>query len=568
LWRSENRGDSWTAISGDQTRNQERLTLPIGGRTWSWDSPWDINAMSTYNTITSIAESPVKEGVLYTGTDDGLINFTPDGGTTWEQIEVGDMPGVPATAFVNDIKADLFDVNTVYIALDNHKFGDLNPYLLKSTDNGKNWVSIKSNIPDRTLVWRIVQDHVNPDLLFAATEFGIYFSVDGGGKWIKFTSGVPTISFRDLAIQRRENDLVGASFGRGFYILDDYSALRTVTEEELQKDALLFPVRDAGWYSPRYLGVIKGASDYAAPNPPFGAVFTYYLKEKMKTLKDIRKEKERELKKAGKDAEFPGWDEVEKERLQEQPIIWLTIKDAAGNVIRKIQGNNQKGFNRTAWDFRNSALDGLSSEADLKLNYSGSRMPPGTYSVTLSKQEEDIITELAGPVSFEVVRWFEGALPGADLAESAEYGKEIERFNASYTAVTKTFDKAMERVKLMRGVLTRTQLAPGTLDSELHNLNRALVDIDQKLRGNRSKDEVGEKSLPTIRSRYSVASAGTRSSYGPTPMHKRSLEIAAEQLAEIKIEILKIVNEDIPKMEKALMDAGAPWLDGQPIPEF
>jgi photosystem II stability/assembly factor-like uncharacterized protein len=568
LWRSDNRGDSWNAISGDLTRNQERLSLPIGGRTWSWDSPWDINAMSTYNTITSIAESPLKEGLLYTGTDDGLINVTPDGGTTWEKIEVGDLPGVPATAFVNDIKADLFDVNTVYIALDNHKFGDLNPYLLKSTDMGKNWVSIKSNLPDRTLVWRLVQDHVNPNLLFTATEFGIYFTIDGGGKWIKLTGGVPTISFRDLAIQRRENDLVGASFGRGFYILDDYSALRTVTEEELNKDALLFPVRKAGWYSQRWLGVIQGASDYTAPNPPYGAVFTYYLKEKMKTLKEIRKGKERELKKAGKDITFPGWDEVEKERTQEQPQIWLTVKDAEGNVIRKIKGNNKKGFNRTVWDYRLPATAGLSSESDLKRNSYGALMPPGTYSVTLSKQEEDTITELAGPVSFEVVRWFEGSLPGSEPAETSAFAIELEKFNASYTALIKTFDKAMERVKLMRGALDRAHLPPGNLDSELHKLNQALLDIDQKLRGNRSKDEVGEKDTPTIRSRYRVASSGARSTYGPTPMHKRSLEIAGEQMAAIKIEVEQIVSEEIPKMEKALMDAGAPWLEGQPIPEY
>ena len=159
------------------------------------------------------------------GTDDGIIQVTEDGGKNWRKIEASSLPDVPKTAFVNDIKADLFDANTVYIALDNHKYGDLNPYLLKSTDRGKSWKSIKGDIPDRTLVWRVVQDHVKPNLLFAATEFGIYFTGNGGEKWIKLKGGAPTISFRDLAIQRRENDLVGASFGRGFFVLDDYSPL-------------------------------------------------------------------------------------------------------------------------------------------------------------------------------------------------------------------------------------------------------------------------------------------------------------------------------------------------------
>ncbi|MFB3091329.1 MAG: glycosyl hydrolase, partial [Gammaproteobacteria bacterium] len=258
LWRSDNRGDSWIAISDDLTRNQERLTLPIMENNWSWDSPWDISAMSNYNSITSIAESPLLEGLIYAGTDDGLINVTEDGGTTWRNIEVGDLPDVPKTAFVNDIKADLFDVSTVYVALDNHKYGDLDPYLLKSTDRGNSWKSIKGNLPDRNLVWRLVQDHVDPNLLFTATEFGIYFTIDGGAKWIKLTGGVPTISFRDLAIQRRENDLVVATFGRGFYILDDYSVLRDVSVDQLNKEATLFPTRKAWWYIPSPLGVISG----------------------------------------------------------------------------------------------------------------------------------------------------------------------------------------------------------------------------------------------------------------------------------------------------------------------
>jgi photosystem II stability/assembly factor-like uncharacterized protein len=251
VWRSDNRGDKWEAISGDLTRNQNRIELPIMDRKPSWDNAWDFLAMSNYNTITSLAESPLQEGLIYAGTDDGLIQVTENGGESWRKIEVGSLPGVPSTAFVNDIKADLHDVNTVYVALDNHKFGDFAPYLLKSTDRGKSWTSIKGNIPDRTLVWRVVQDHVKPGLMFAATEFGIYFTVDGGTKWTKLEGGAPTISFRDLAIQKRENDLIGASFGRGFYVYDDYSALREVSESQLQEEATLFPVRKAWWYNPK-----------------------------------------------------------------------------------------------------------------------------------------------------------------------------------------------------------------------------------------------------------------------------------------------------------------------------
>lgn len=203
VWFSPDRGDSWTALSEDLTRNQERITLPIMGKVQSWDSPWDVGAMSNFNTISSLGVSPIEKGLIYAGTDDGIIQVTENNGENWRKIEVGRISGIPSTAFVNDIKADLHDANTVYVALDNHKYGDFKPYLVKSTDRGRTWKSITGNIPDRTMVWRLVQDHIQPNLLFAATEFGIYFSVNGGNRWTKL-AGAPTISFRDLAIQKEK----------------------------------------------------------------------------------------------------------------------------------------------------------------------------------------------------------------------------------------------------------------------------------------------------------------------------------------------------------------------------
>ena len=148
---------------------------------------------------------------------------------------------MPAEAFVNDVKADLFQADTVYVALDNHKRGDFKPYLVKSTDRGRTWRSIAGDLPDRHLVWRVVQDHVKPELLFAATELGLFFTPDGGTRWVELSGDVPTISFRDLAIQRRENDLVAASFGRGFFVLDDYAPLRAVTDQDAGAGGLAVP---------------------------------------------------------------------------------------------------------------------------------------------------------------------------------------------------------------------------------------------------------------------------------------------------------------------------------------
>ena len=574
VWRSDNRGDSWIAISGDLTRDQERITLPIMEKTWSWDSPWDISAMSNYNTITSLAESPLQGGLIYAGTDDGLIQITEDGGENWRQKEVGSLPGVPKTAFINDIKADLHDVNTVYIALDNHKFNDLSPYLLKSTDRGKSWRSIKGNIPERTLIWRLVQDHVESNLLFAATEFCIYFTINGGYRWTKLTGNVPTISFRDLAIQRRENDLVGASFGRGFFVFDDFSVLRHISEVQLKQEATLFPSRKAWWYIERQpLGGSEkgsqGAAYFTAPNPPFGAVFTYYLAEALKTKKSVRQEKEKELIAKNMDVKFPGWDEVEAERRQAKPLIWLTVKDSDGNVVRRIKGPIKKGFHRVAWDLRfpsTLAIGEQRNEDDEEPT--GVMAAPGEYTVTLSKQVDGTITDLSEPMSFKVERMRKGALDGADPKDTAAFWQRIAKLQRATTAASLALSNALRRIDHMQIALSRTPVAPGNLDRDLHQLKQALLELDGKLNGNRSKQQIGEKNNPTINYRLGVAMNGTMSStYGPTPTHKRSLEIADTQFREFKTELKNILNEQLPRLEKALQDSGAPWVRGQPIPE-
>ncbi len=575
VWRSENRGDSWTVISGDLTRDQERIAQPIMGQTWSWDSPWDVLAMSNYNTITSLAESPLQEGLVYAGTDDGLIQITEDGGANWRRVAVNSLPGVPATAFVNDIKADLHDAGTVYVVLDNHKFGGLDPYLFKSTDRGKSWRSIKGNLPDRTVAWRLVQDHVKPSLLFAATEFGIYFTIDGGGRWIKLTGDVPTISFRDLAIQRRENDLVGASFGRSFYVLDDFSALREVSEAQLKREATLFPTRKAWWYIERpvlsFQGKgAQGAAYYTAPNPPFGAVFTYYLADELRSQKTARQKQEKDLVEKKMKVAFPGWDKVEAERRQAEPQIWLTVKDRDGNVVRRVKGPAKKGFHRVAWDLRYPATQAIRGGGS-----SGGEPPqgmmaaPGEYTVTLSKQVGGVTTDLSESMPFTVARMRNGALDGADPKDVAAFWQELAKLQRATTAATQALSDALKRTDGLQTALARTPAAPGDLDKQLHDVKSALQSLDAQLSGNRSKRQIGEKVNPTIGGRLAVAMIGTsRSTYGPTPTHKRSLEIAAAEFRELRGKLDSILEEQLPNLEKAMQDAGAPWIKGQPIPEY
>ncbi len=572
VWRSEDRGDSWTAISGDLTKNLERIRQPIMGGQQSWDGPWDIFAMSQFSTITSLAESPVQEGLIYAGTDDGHIQVTDNGGQNWRKIEVGNLPKVPDTAFINDIKADLFDADTVYISLDNHKYGDFTPYLLKSTNRGKSWKSIAGDLPDNHLVWRMVQDHVDKDLLFAATEFGLFFSPNSGQKWVKLEGGVPTISFRDLAIQRRENDLVGASFGRGFFILDDYTALRDVSEKALEQEAILFPTRKAWWYierAPLGRGAKgnHGATLYAAPNPEFGATFTYYLKDDIKSHKATRQANEKALKKDDNTVPFPSWDELEVEAREVPPVIWFTIKDKAGNVVRRMSAKASKGFHRATWDLRWPAFQAVTSQGRTP---QGMMVAPGTYSVTMSKEVDGVITELQTAQTFEVEPLRKaGALKDVNPAEVAAFWQELSDTQRVMSAVDAALSNAVKHLKSLKTAMHRTTQAPGDLDADYAALSQKLFALDTKLNGNPAKNQVGAWTEPGIYDRLSHVNIGTfRSTYGPTPAIRRSLDIAKEEIGELRTSLNAILTQDIPAFEQKLHSAGAPWVPGQDLPSL
>src|SRR5947199_3718234 len=355
LFRSDDRGNTWKAVSPDLTRQIDRNKLKVMGKVWGVDAVAKNASTSLYGNIVALAESPVQEGVIYVGTDDGLVQVTEDGGAHWRKIDR--FPGVPEDTYVSYIQASTKDANTLFAAFDNHKMGDFKPYLLKSTDRGRTWTSIAGDLPQRGTVYCVAQDVVDPDLLFTGTEFALYFTLDGRRRWIQMTGGLPTIAVRDLVIQKRENDLVAATFGRGFYVLDDFTPLRQVRAETLQQDFAAFPVKPPLMYFPSApLGLpgkgFQGESYYVAPNPPFGAVFTYYLKEDIRTLKKTRWQTEKETEKEGGNVAYPTWEQLHAEEREEEPVILVTVQDQDGNVVRRLTGPVTAGFHRVAWDLR------------------------------------------------------------------------------------------------------------------------------------------------------------------------------------------------------------------------
>jgi hypothetical protein len=574
VWRSDDRGDSWKAVSGDLSHGRDRLTEPMMGRVWSYDSSWDLWAMSQYGTITSLSESPVVEGLLYAGTDDGRIHVSENGGENWRSIER--LPNVPDHFFVNDIKADLHDANTVYVVVDDHKTGDFSPYVLKSTNRGGTWTSISESLPERHLVWRIVQDHVKPSLLFAGTEFGVFFTMDGGEKWVKLGGGAPTISIRDLVIQKRENDLVAASFGRGFWILDDYSALREIKKEQLQEEAVLFPVRDALWYIPKMpLGdfeangkASQGDSFFVAPNPPFGAVFTYYLGDGLKTAQEQRRESEKKLEKSGGDTPYPGWDALRAEETEEPPAIVLTVSNPDGEVVRRIEGPVGAGFHRVAWDLRyplSSPWTAEPAERDY-IQILGPLALPGPYRVSLAKRINGVLTDLGTAQSFEVRPIGERGLPGAPAAEVVAFAARLDDMNRQLKGAS----SAVAAMLVETGAIKETLLRSGAAEAlreQARSLELELLEIRDKISGNKARDLYSDIGPVSISRRLEVATMGTfRSTYGPTPTHNRAIEIAENEFAQVNAGIRRITEVDLPALREKLNQAGVPWTPGRGVP--
>jgi photosystem II stability/assembly factor-like uncharacterized protein len=557
VWKSENRGDSWEPISKDLTLNQERMTFPYYDKPQSWDNPWDLKAMSNYNTITSLAESPKQEGLIYAGTDDGLIQVTENGGTNWRKITLNTIKGLPKTPFVNDVRADLFDANVVYAALDNHKYGDYKPYIIKSNDKGKTWSLITGDLPEKLLIWRLVQDHIKKDLLFAATEFGVYVTTNGGKNWVELEGGMPTIPIRDITIQRRENDLVAGSFGRGIFILDDISPLRNFNTSMTNKEATLFSVKPAYWYQQSSRVGSQGDAEWIAKNPPFGANFTYYMPDKIKSKKDLRKGNEKEG-----NVKFPGWEALEEENRQDGPSIVLVIKDDNGNVINTINGKNKKGFNRVSWNLSYPSKSGERLQAR-RSRGGGVMVTPGNYTVTLVKRIDGVNTVLQGPEPFKVVPLYDGSLPRKSFEEMNTFREAAFAFQQDLTATNIALSKSQQTIDAMLRALNKATTPSDDLYKQLNETKIALLDIDKELHGDEIKDEIGERSNPTASDGNSLGWRALGNTYGPTGEHKALLSRVQSQLKKVKDKLLPILNETLPKLQSDLQKTGAPWVEGQ-----
>ena len=559
VWKSDDRGDSWQTISKDLTNNIERLSTPFFGSKQKWNNAWDVRAMSNYSTITSLSESPMQEGLIYAGTDDGIIQVTENGGETWQKINIKKLNGLPETAFVNDIKADLYEKNTVYAVFDNHKFGDYNAYIYKSKNKGFTWQKISNNLPENTLLWRIAQDHINSNLLFLGTEFGVYFTNNGGREWTKLNGGMPNISVRDIAIQKRENDLVLGTFGRGIYILDDYSALRTFNK--IDKNSKLFSPRDSYWYKQkRILGGSKKASQgdnyFVADNPPFGVEFTYYLKDKILSQKKSREKEEKKFEKENKIIEIPDWKILESEKKEINPAIWIFIY-SSNNIIRKVKADNKKGFNRINWDLSSESKSIISSK-NFNKDESGYMVNPGEYSAQLFKQVAGEFISISEKITFNVKQLTKSSIKGSSVSMISEFRDELRNLRDQANNLSNNIKDLKTNINMMLKAYERGTSLDENLHSSLLNNRNKILDLQKDLGGSQVRKEIGEENeYPSMWSYLWSASSGANSTYGPTQTHKKSLETANKIFHELEINYINI-EMSVKPMTEQLKNIGAP----------
>jgi len=358
LFISKDRGNTWRETA-DLSKQIDRDKLPILGKPVDKDTLSRNEGQASYGQITTVAESPIKPGLLWAGTDDGNVQVSRDSGTTWKNL-TNRITGVPQNTYVSRIVASNFNEGTAYLTYDGHRSDDYNPYVYVTNDFGETWKSLASTLPAGQSIHVIREHPRNQNLLFIGTEFGLFISLDKGAHWMRFKANLPTMPVDDVQIHPRENDLILGTHGRSIWVLDDITPLEQMSEKMADSAVTLFDLRTATNYRIANNKAFTGHKYFSAPNPPTGAIINYYLKE----------------------------------RPEEK--VKITILDKDGKTIRTLDGTAQKGFNRIAWDLRGDAparqgsgdrprVGGGDGEGGGRAPQAqGTRVAPGDYQVKIT----------------------------------------------------------------------------------------------------------------------------------------------------------------------------------------
>ena len=569
LFKSDDRGDTWQVISDDITRKLPRDKWLVMDRYWSSDAVAKNVSTSLFGMAVSLTESTKKEGLLYVGTDDGVIQMTENNGKNWQKTT--NFSSVPEYTYVSDILASKHDENLVYASFDNRKRDDFTPYILKSTDKGKSWRSISNNLPKNGTVHTIEQDFKNPDLLFVGTEFGVFYSDNGGKKWNQLKNGIPTISVRDMVIQERENDLVLATFGRGFYILDDYSPLRELNDLDIGK-AKIFPIKDALLYTQKHRGGSPGSMPYFAKNPKFGATFTYYIKEIPKTVQQKRRKEEKELVKSKSPIATPSPKELYNENKEHKAYLIFTIYDDENNEVRKITKKASKGMNRLTWNLKGTRSYPVHLNKDFKPfdNHSnGIQVVPGDYFVKMDIVHNNEIENLAEKQKFTIKRLHNTTLPASNETEIKDYYKKVDELSRITWGTNSFLKELSKKINALKLLSLKTIDIPKETFINLSKIEKQLSEINWNLNGETPKasyEETQPAPMSINKRLNNIIYLHNQSSSAISQKQRDGYGILKAKLIPI-INELKALNSSVLTIEKQLDKQKSPWTSGR-ILEF
>jgi photosystem II stability/assembly factor-like uncharacterized protein len=579
LYKSDDRGDSWTPVSPDLSRGIDRDKLRLMDRVWSIDAVARNTSSSFFGAIVAVGESPLKEGQLWIGTDDGTIQVSEDGGAHWSKTER--FPGVPDTTQVARVTPSRHDARTAYAAFDGHMSGDYKPYVLKTTDLGRTWTPITGNLPQRGTVYVVIDDPKDANILYAGTEFGLYVTRDGGATWSRLRGGLPTIQVRDLVIQEREDDLVVATFGRSFYVLDDLAPLRALTREVTAREGSLLPVRRAPLYVPSntFAGGTngsQGSSFFAAPNPAFGATLSYYLRSEIRSRRAVRQAAERAAARRGGDVFPPSWDSLRVEDREEAPAIVLTVTDASGAVVRRLTGPTQAGVQRVVWDLRYAppvapaagpARGGGEEGADegFQPRALGPLVVPGTYRVAMAKRVDGVETPIGDLQTIEVYMLDRDAAPRAPAVLA--FQRQVTSLQRAVTGANALVGELSTRVQALERAVRETPGTDAKIVGDVRAIANRLRDVREAFTGDPTLSRRQEPAPPSLVARVGIMAQGTRSLGAPTATQRRQYEIVAADFQKVLAQLRSIASTDLARVEGAAESAGVPWTAGR-IPEW
>ena len=509
LHRSRDRGESWETISPDLTTDDptKQRQRESGGLSI------DNSTAENHCTIFTISESRKNPQVIWVGTDDGNLQISRDAGATWTNV-APNVPEIPAGAWVSEIHAGAHDEATAFATWDGHWTGDFNPYVFKTTDYGKNWTALGLDSLEG-YAHVVKQDPVNPNLLFVGTETGLWISLDGGLQWARFKENLPPVPVHDLTIQEREGDLVIATHGRGFYILDDLTPLRALTVDALKETVVLLPSKPAEMFvSGSAFPFSIGADDeFVGESLSETASIVYYL-SKRHLFGDLKVE----------------------------------IFDASGKLITTLQGGKRKGINRVSWPMRYKAPK-LPAATNLVPAFSGPRVPEGTYTVKLTKGK----TILEGEV--QLVPDQRSPYPEADRKLQQKTALDIYDALEQLTYLTENLttirDQSRDRAANAKKAADRKKLE--SLGQSAEDMRAGLVSTSKA--GWLSGDEKLRENLGAL--------FGSVSSYDgrPTDSQMEEIEKLLAQLESAKKQVASLVQGELAAINQLLSKRGAETIE-------